>query len=64
MGIISFLVHEREAELDDLQEVDVTPEQLVLVIHCAAKLANRPDDHSGEFCVLVNNKDKVIIATL
>lgn len=54
--IVSVLVHEREAELDDLQEVDVTPQELVLVVHCAAKLADRPDDHSGEFCVLMKKK--------
>lgn len=57
-GIVSILVHEREPQLDDLQEVHVTPQQLVLVVHCAAKLANWSDNHSGEFCVLVNNKDK------
>ena len=54
--IISILVHEREPELDDLQEVDVTPQQLVLVVYCAAKLTDRSDYHSGEFCVLVNNE--------
>lgn len=59
-GIVSVLVHERKAELDDLQEVDVTPQQLVLVVHRAAKLTDRPDDNSGEFSVLVRNQDKVI----
>lgn len=58
--IVSILVHEREAELDDLQEVDVTPQQLVLVVHCAAKLADRPDNHSREFCVLMRNKHCLI----
>lgn len=51
--IVSVFVHEREAELDDLQKVDVTPQQLVLVVHCAAELANWPDNDAGEFCVLV-----------
>lgn len=55
--IVPILVHEREAELDDLQEVDVTPQQLVLVVHCAAKLSDWPDNHSREFCVLMKNKD-------
>lgn len=50
--IVSVFVHKREAELDDLQKVDVTPQQLVLVVHCAAELADRPDDDAGEFCVL------------
>lgn len=51
--IVSVFVHEREAELDDLQKVDVTPQQLVLVVHCAAELADWPDDDTGEFCVLM-----------
>lgn len=57
-GIISFLIHEREPKLDDLQEVDIAPQQLVLVIHCAPKLSNRSDNNSGELCVLVNNINK------
>lgn len=51
--IVSIFVHEREAELDDLQEVDVAPEQLVLVVHCAAELSDGPDHHSRKFCVLI-----------
>lgn len=51
--IVPIFVHKREAELDDLQEVDITPQQLVLVVHCAAKLADGPDNHSWKFCVLM-----------
>lgn len=53
--IVAILVHEREAELDDLQQVDVAPQQLVLVVHCAAELADWPDDDAGEFCVLAED---------
>ena len=56
-GVVSVLVHEREPELDDLQQVHVTPQQLVLVIHRAAELADRSDHHSGKLCVLVDDKD-------
>lgn len=59
-GIIPFLIHEREPELDDLQEVDIAPQQLVLVIHCAPKLSDRSDNNSGELCVLVNNINKCL----
>lgn len=50
--IVSAFVHERQAELDDLQQIHVAPQQLVLVVHCAAELTDRPDHHPGEFCVL------------
>ena len=50
--IISVLVHEGEAELDDLQQIHVAPQQLVLVIHRAPKLSDRPHHHPGELCVL------------
>ena len=54
-GVVPVLVHEREPELDDLQEVDVAAQQLVLVVHGAAELANRSDHHTREFCVLVKS---------
>ena len=54
--IISFLVHEGQTQLDDLEQVHVTPQQLVLVVHRAAELADRPDDDAGEFCVLAEKK--------
>lgn len=51
--IVAILVHEREAELNDLQQVDVAPKQLVLVVHCATELADWSDNNAREFCVLV-----------
>lgn len=50
--IIPILVHEGEAQLDDLQKVHVAPEQLVLVVHRAAKLTDGSHHHPGELCVL------------
>lgn len=58
--IISIFVHEREAELDDLQEVDVAPEQLVLVVHCAAELADGPNHHSRKLCVLIKTNNQTV----
>lgn len=60
--IVSIFVHEGEAELDDLQEVDVAPEQLVLVVHCAAELADGPDHHSRKLCVLVNTNNMTSVS--
>lgn len=50
--VSAVLVHERESELDDLQEVHVAPQQLVLVVHRAAKLSDWPHDDPRELCVL------------
>lgn len=60
--IVSIFVHERETELDDLQEVDVAPKQLVLVVYSAAELADGPDHHSRKLCVLKNTNNMTSVS--
>ena len=54
--IFARLVHEGQAQLDDLQEVNVAAQQLVLVVGVAAELPDGPGDDARELCVLVNTQ--------
>ena len=49
---VAMLVHEGDADLDDLEQVHITPQQLVLVVGRAAKLTDGPRYHTGELRVL------------
>ena len=51
-GVVAILVHERQSELDDLQQVHITAQQLVLIVHRAAELPDGSDHHAGKFRVL------------
>ena len=51
-GVVPVLVHEAEAQLDDLQQVHVAAQQLVLVVHRAAELPDGPHHHARELRVL------------
>ena len=50
--MVAVLVGEREADLDDLEKVDVAAQQLVLVVGGAAKLADRARHHARKLRVL------------
>lgn len=50
--IFSLLICESQAQLDNFQQVNVAAEELVLIIYGAAEFTDRPDNNSGELCVL------------
>jgi len=50
--ILSLLVHEGEAQLNDLQQVHVAAQQLVLVVGVAAEHPDRPGDYTRKLGVL------------
>lgn len=50
--IFTLLIHESQAQLDYLQQVHITPQQLILVICIAPELSNGPGDNTREFCIL------------
>ena len=49
---VSLVVEERQANLDDFQEVHVAPQELVLVVRRASKFANGSSDDTWKFSVL------------
>jgi hypothetical protein len=51
---IAVLIRERDAELDDLQHVDVALECLEVIIVRVLKHADRPRHHAGEFSILLS----------
>lgn len=57
--IFPLLICESQAQLDDFEQVDVTAQELVLIIDGAAEFANRPHDHPGELRVLEERGDSV-----
>lgn len=50
--ILPLLICESQAQLDNFQQVNVTAEELVLIIYGAAEFTDRPDNNSGELRVL------------
>lgn len=58
---LAILVHERQAQLDDAQQIDVAAQHLVLVVSRRPELANRLGDDArelgvhGHIVVLVND---------
>lgn len=51
-GELAVLVAQGQTELNDPEQVDVTPEGLVVVIARPAKRADRPRDNTGKLGVL------------
>lgn len=49
---LALLIKKGESQLDDLQEVNITTQQLVLVVCIASELTYWPRNHSRELCVL------------
>eukprot|EP00308_Calcidiscus_leptoporus_P025129 CAMPEP_0119376206 /NCGR_PEP_ID=MMETSP1334-20130426/39513_1 /TAXON_ID=127549 /ORGANISM="Calcidiscus leptoporus, Strain RCC1130" /LENGTH=341 /DNA_ID=CAMNT_0007394727 /DNA_START=40 /DNA_END=1065 /DNA_ORIENTATION=+ len=48
---LAVLIAQREAELDDLQEIDVATDRLVVKVRGRLEVANRPRNHTGELGV-------------
>jgi len=46
------LIGEGEAELDDLEEVDVTPQGLVVELLTRSEFSDRPRNNARKLCVL------------
>lgn len=57
--IFSFLICEGQAQLDDFQEINITPEELILVVNRATKFTNGSNNNSRKLCVL--HKEKGVI---
>lgn len=51
-GIFSFLICESQAQLDNFQQVNVTPKELVLIVYGVAEFSNRPYNNSRKLRVL------------
>ena len=49
---LALLIKEGEPQLDDLKEVNITPQQLILVVCIASEITNWPRNHSREFRIL------------
>lgn len=49
---VSVLIHKRDAELDDFEQIHVAAMQLVLVLRIAAEFTDWPGYDAWEFCVL------------
>lgn len=56
--MFALLVVEGEADLDDLEKVHITPQQLVLVIRRALELTNRSSNNAREFGVLKKRQNR------
>lgn len=46
------LIRKRDPDLDDFQQIDVTPHRLIMVIRGRLERANWASDDSGKFCIL------------
>jgi hypothetical protein len=49
---VALLIAERDAQLDHLEHVDITPHRLVVVVGPSLELPDRPRDNAGKLCVL------------
>ena len=50
-GSFALVVHERDTELDDFEQVDVATQQLILIIRSGAEFSDRSGHDSREFRV-------------
>ena len=49
---VSIFVHERESNLNDLEQINITCQHLILVFSCTAELTNRPCHYPRKFSIL------------
>ena len=56
LGIVAVLVCQRKADLDDLEEVDITSHRLVVVVGRRLEGTDRTRDNTRELSVLVCNQ--------
>src|SRR5712671_6099079 len=52
LGVVPVFVGERETNLNDLEQVDVTSHRLVVVVRRGLETAYWTCDYAGKFCVL------------
>jgi len=53
---VTILIKKCEANLDDFQQIDIAPQQLVLVFCTALEITNRPSDNTRKLSVLSDQK--------
>lgn len=50
--IFPLFIHEGKAKLDNLQQINITPQELVLVICITSELSDWSSNYTWELCVL------------